>query len=158
MEQSIAPFLPTNSMRNTEKKQPKVIPSFNKDTAQDASFMVMFADESSSSSFGIMGDVHPRNMPTLSWARLTVFEQHSVNVVNPRIRWIVISFFFLLTHKGERVKPNTVHGHNCHVMSFPRGSRGNEALRFTANIITSIRALSGDCLYWPPAKVNDVRV
>lgn len=84
MVANMASFRPAKSTTNIEIKHPKAIPNLNNDTIQEASSLVILKVESSAINFGIIGDVHPSNIPTVKWAKLAIFVQHFYQRYNPR--------------------------------------------------------------------------
>lgn len=68
-------FLPRKSTMNIERKQPNAVPSFDKDTIQEASSIAILKGKSSTEDFVITGNVHSKNRPAFNWAKHTVLMQ-----------------------------------------------------------------------------------
>lgn len=71
MASNIEIFLPIKSAMNIETRHPNDIPNLNIDINQEASLVVISKGRPSI----IIGDVHPKNRPPLSWAKHTVLSE-----------------------------------------------------------------------------------
>lgn len=68
-------FLPRKSTMNIERKQPNAVPSFNKDTIQEASSIAILKGKLSTEDFVIICDVHSKKRPAFNWIKHTVLIQ-----------------------------------------------------------------------------------